>query len=251
MESRFAAKGNGDVESFVGFQAAKSFRSDADDFKGMAVELDGFAENVGRAAVMILPESVADDGDGAVLAAVVQIIFAIEDAAAFGRNAEDVEEIAADPEAVDDALFALLREVEATRAIGEGAGETVLMIANGFPQRNGEMIVAADGEADQAMRIGHGKRTKHERVDDAEDRGVGADAERERKNSGDGEAARGHKIAPAVAKILRDRIEPTPAPGVAAFFAKARDVAELFARGAGVAHFGGAHFDVQAHLFGE
>ena len=33
----------------------------------------------------------------------------------------------------------------------------------------------------------HGKRPQHERVDDAEDRGVGADAERERENGDGGE----------------------------------------------------------------
>src|SRR3954465_3639260 len=143
----------------------------------------------------------ADDRDRAVASAAVQIVFAIEDAAAIRRNAEDVEHFAADPKAVDDAFLAFLREVETGRAVREDAFEGVLIIADCFPKRVGEIFVAADVKPREAMRIGNGKRTEHHGVHDAKNGGVRADAERERKNRGYGEAARAHEIAPAVAKI--------------------------------------------------
>src|SRR6185436_5884584 len=97
----------------------------------------------------------ANDRDGAVASAAVEIIFAIKEAAAQWGDAEDVEHFAADPKSVDHVLLAFLREVEAGRAVSKNSFERVLVIANAFPKRVGEIFVATDVEADEAMRIGN------------------------------------------------------------------------------------------------
>src|SRR5262249_23708078 len=147
MKVRFAADRNRNREWTFGFDAAERWRSDANDFKGMPIELNRFSENVRVAAKMILPEGMADDGDRTVAAAAMQIVFAIKDASAIGGNAKHVEHFAADPEAVDDLLFALLRQIEAISAVSKNAFERILMIANALPKRIREVFIAADVEA--------------------------------------------------------------------------------------------------------
>jgi len=54
----------------------------------------------------------------------------------------------------------------------------------------------------QPVRIGIGERPEEQRVDDAEDGGVGADAERERGNGDEGESRRADQEARRVAEVL-------------------------------------------------
>src|SRR5262249_51790020 len=95
--------------------------------------------------------------------------------------------------------------------------------------------------------------------DDADDRGVRADAEREREHRHQREAGIARHPAQAVARVLSQVLEPAPAPRVAALLAQDRRVAEPPARGrvrlvgrdAGGARVRGAQVEVEAHLLGE
>ncbi len=74
------------------------------------------------------------------------------------------------------------------------------------------------------------QRPKQHAVDDAEDRGVGADAERQREHGDDREAGRARQSANRVARVLRELVQPLAAPHVARDFANGRDIAEVAAR---------------------
>ena len=56
------AHGDDDVGGLI--EQFEAFGKDADDGVGLAVEGDGFAEDVGGARVLSLPEPIAQKGDG-------------------------------------------------------------------------------------------------------------------------------------------------------------------------------------------
>ena len=59
---RLGAQRHRDVEVATDLDAEEARRRDADDLEGMAVECDGAAERGRAAAILALPEPVADDG---------------------------------------------------------------------------------------------------------------------------------------------------------------------------------------------
>ena len=59
-------------------------------------------------------------------------------------------------------------------------------------------------ERDETIRMRVRKRTEEDAIDDAEDRGGCADAERERSNDGEGEERVAAEATQCVARILRD-----------------------------------------------
>jgi hypothetical protein len=59
-------------------------------------------------------------------------------------------------------------------------------------------------EDDEAIRAGIGQRAEQDGLDDREDRGVGADAERERQQRGDRKARLAAEQATRVAKVIED-----------------------------------------------
>src|SRR5690606_36876736 len=67
---------------------------------------------------------------------------------------------------------------------------------------------------------------EQEPVDDREHRRVGADAEREGADHGDGEAGARADAAPGIAKVLPGDLEPGDAPARAAFFLHPLDAPE-------------------------
>ena len=78
-----------------------------------------------------------------------------------------------------------------------------------------QRVVLLDG--DKALGIGVGKRAQQHAVDDAEDGGVGADAERESEYGDDGESRRFSQHSQRVAKIAEEILEELHAALVAAF----------------------------------
>jgi hypothetical protein len=112
---------------------------------------------------------------------------------------------------------------------------------------------------DELLRILVGKRTEQHSIDHTEYRGVCADAESEGED-GDSREARGlAQHARAVANILRQVLEPFPAPRDAAFFLLVRCVAKpapssgpsFVCRHAGLELFLLPQFQMQAHLLFE
>ena len=66
------------------------------------------------------------------------------------------------------------------------------------------------GEHHQAIGIGEGQWTQQDSFDDGEDRGGGADAEREHEDGGDGEAERLLQLAEGKLKIKKDFLHALP-----------------------------------------
>ncbi len=89
------------------------------------------------------------------------------------------------------------------------------------------------------LRVGDRDGAKHHRVDEREDGGIGADAERDRDDDDGGEDGRFANAAQGEAQILREMIEPRGDPNSARVFHHPGNVAE-FAHG-GVAGFFGRH----------
>jgi hypothetical protein len=143
----------------------------------LALQRDRLADRVGRAAKPLLPEVVADHRHGAVRTAAAYVIDARERTADERLDAEDVEEPAARERAVRELALAAHRQVEARAGPGERAVEQlVLPIADLFPDR---IRPRAAVDLDQALGFVHGQRLVDEAVEDREQRGIGAHAERE------------------------------------------------------------------------
>src|SRR5580704_12900489 len=97
MQHRLAAKGNGHIVTTVDIQAGEPGRRDAHDFKLAPVQPDRFSNDARIAREISFPEVVADNGDGASLAAAAPVVVRHEHPPLHGRNAEDMEEIATHP----------------------------------------------------------------------------------------------------------------------------------------------------------
>src|SRR2546421_8549747 len=113
-----------------------------------------------------------------------------------------------------------------------GARAPVQEIRAGY--RNG-VVEARSGacNGDELLRMNIGQRLQKHAIDDAEDRGVRADAQRERHNGHQGKAGIFTQHARGVAQVLEEFIEPKRAPLVASNFANHRDVSEFAACGPG------------------
>src|SRR5262249_38166543 len=76
----------------------------------------------------------------------------------------------------------------------------------------------------------HGKRAEHQTVHQAEDGGVGPDAEGERQNSDGSEAWRFAQHAQAVANVLQEVYQPATTPHVSRHLLSERDTSKFVAR---------------------
>src|SRR5438132_7294695 len=99
----------------------------------MRVKLNGLAEHRWISRIMSLPEAIAQDRSRS--AAATQVIGSGQSSSNRSLYAECAEEIAADPQAVDETALATSRHVEPVQIPGEHAGEDVLPLAQGFPHR--------------------------------------------------------------------------------------------------------------------
>ena len=193
-------EGNPDVGFGIGDEG---FSEDTDDGVGLVAERDAGADDVGVAAELALPESVADDHD---VAAVGGVFLRCEGAAEHDGRAEEAEVGFGDVDAVD-LLGNGAGEVEAGTA--EVVGGDILKDAGlGSPgvevDRRGRGAVAfrkGVHELDHAVRFGIGERLEQDGVDDGEDGGVGSDAEGESGDGSYGERWTADEHAEGVAEV--------------------------------------------------
>ncbi len=99
-------------------------------------------------------------------------------------------------------------------------------------------------EGDKLVRLRIGKRLEQDTVDDAEDSGVGADADGERQQDCDGESGRLAKAAKSELEIGEKRFKCAPLPLFAAALLNESDVAE-FATGGLLGLFAGNAFGLE------
>ena len=145
---------------------------------------------------------------------------AFEQAAEHGAQAHHVEERAADDARLHHARLAAEtdhREIDGGE-VAEGAdgGDARLEVVD-FRHRERRVLGADAGRAladvDQAIFVAIDERAQEHAADDAEDRGVGADAERERDDDGGGEALGAQQRAQGEADVAARARRPRRTSG--------------------------------------
>ena len=134
-------------------------------------------------------------------------------------DAEHVEEVAGDDEAAHE-----LRRVAGVKAGGDAAParqrlERRRMVAQRLVLRIGEDPAGPPVHVDEALAVRHRQALEERGVDQAEHRGVGADAERQRQHGGDRESRLLAQHPCGVAQIVEEpdrRGRRAPAPPAAA-----------------------------------
>ena len=101
----------------------------------------------------------------------------------------------------------------------------------GFRIRNREGVLrnAAPVEAQQGGGVANVEGAQHHQVEEAEHRHVDADSDGQHQDGGHREAGRLAQHAGGVANVLREAVDPGPAPGLARLFAQVECVAQIAA----------------------
>ena len=194
VPERGGAERQRDVERLADLEARERRRRHADDGDRPIEHGERTSDRVVAAAERRLPEPVADHGRRAASTAIVA---GSEQPSTRGNDAERAEEVAADPQAARPSRFRAAPDDELGVAPREHRRERALVRANQFPQGSGrfrvDAVVAAERlrpigpDLGQLLRTRDGEAAQLDGVDEVKDRGVRADAERERENRDDGE----------------------------------------------------------------
>ena len=110
-----------------------------------------------------------------------------------------------------------------TKGVVNGTGEGRIGVAS----VGGAVGLAVDLEIDDALRVGDGEGLEQHGIHDAEDGGVGADAEGHDQDDGEGEAGRVSERAEGVSEIAQDALEEGEAVLIPEIFVDAAGGAEL------------------------
>ncbi len=189
--------------------ADETFPRDADHRERHVVHQDGAADDRGVGSETFLPATVTQHDDRVRFRG---LIFLREKAATEkGRNAEDIEVIGGGHGAPDALVVAVVAQAGDGDAIGDQSGEDLVAIAVILVvEIRLEGVVGAVMErAVKFLELGsvpNGQGTERDGIDEAKDRGVGADAERHRDDGEKSKAGTLEKLARAVAKILEKRL---------------------------------------------
>src|SRR5581483_2513839 len=195
VKQRAGAERHGDVEVLADFHAVETRRGDADDLERMSPERNRAAHRALGSEVR-LPETVAQHRNEWAAA----IIVARRDQpAGGGSHSKSAEVSTADEHAFDELHRAAARQIDLLYlARCEGSRKDVLLVTHALPDGVGEAIIARWNRAggrlhlqlDQLLRVLHRQEAKHNGIHQTEDRRVGANSERQRKDSGGSESRR-------------------------------------------------------------
>ena len=243
-ELGLAAQRQRDVEAVADHQAVEAGRRHADDLVRALVDQQRRVGGQIAAAQLALPEVVAEDH--AAGGTRRGIVGGGEEAAAPGPHAERVEVGGADhhaargPQVASDAREARRPREEVERLL---AGLQLVPLRAGQPvPRRGHAhaaVAAGDAHLDDLVGPCHRQAAQAHRVEQLEDRRVGADAEGERGDRDHREADVVAERARRVAQVAGEPIEPADAVHLVDLLADAGEVAQLAA--GGVASVGGRH----------
>src|SRR5712691_5667445 len=143
----------------------------------MHIELYGLAEYCSISRIVRLPEAVTKDRSRG--AAATPVVGSGQRSPNRRPDAECAEEIAANPQAVDEPALAARRQVEPVPIPCKRAGEDVLPVTQGLPDEVRDGAGFANSQLQQFLRMLDRQILQHDRVDEAENRRVGADAQRQ------------------------------------------------------------------------
>jgi hypothetical protein len=215
---RRTESGDGHIDPGADERAEELRRRDADDGEGMSVDEESAPEDGGIAGEPPFPVPIADDSDAGIAGdegASERWIYA-EHAEVAVRRGEHIGDFAL---AGDEHVGP--REAEEGRDAGEQASvafqlaeQPIRDVADLFGTAR-----AGLGERYETMRVADGQVAEKHGIEEAEDRGVGADAESEREHDYAGETGRAAKRSGGVAQVLRELVEDREAAAVAVTFA--------------------------------
>ena len=179
------------VERLSYFDSEKVRRHHTNDRARHALHRQRCPDDVCRSAETPLPQPVTDDGHQAIAAAPSDIITVVKRPADQRRHAERGQELSAGEESFSRLPLAAGRQIESAGRPGKAAIECVEMLCHPQPHvvvhtRSGlEPVVEGKSgrHGHEAVRFHDGQRAKQQRVDDAEDRRVCADAEGQGQHS--------------------------------------------------------------------
>jgi len=215
----------------------------ADDRGFFVVEPNLPADNLRITGKTAKPEAVAenDDRSGA-----GHVVFGKEVAAESGRDAENGEEVGGDGATAKLFRVALAGESDGGSEGRSGhVGEDLIARAPlGEVAGSGSIAGEANGgsvfpDDDETVGVAIRKRAKENGVGDAEDGGVGGDADGEDRDGEESEGRTFTEHAGAEANVLKQVFEEVGAAGVARGFGEFGDATEIAESGA--AGFGGGH----------
>ena len=169
----------------------------------MVVERNGLTHDIGTSAVLFLPERVTQHRRPWASARVVRHR---ERAPDHRVKPESVEKLSRHIVGIGVSNLAARREIKLPAPVNEDPGEDVLPVANLLPDRIRIVIVHAASDLEQLLRMTNRQRLQHHGIDQAEDRSVGADPQRKRKDRHGGEAGRGPKSSKRVAEVLEQHV---------------------------------------------
>ena len=174
----------------------ESLRHHSDDGVGTTIQHQDAADHIFRAIELALPKSVGQDDLESAGAAARLFIRAHEAAAGDRLDAEDVEEFRAYFLSVEAVRFASVHQRQLAVAVNRDVLEAAVL----FPEieeirvahrrkfgRRSRLVEIDAADSHQLVRRRKRKRFQEDGVDDAEDRRVRADAEREGEDGDDGE----------------------------------------------------------------
>ena len=208
-----------------------SRRQHPDDRVRLVVEENRAVDDRGIRSELVDPEHMAED-DHAILASLVLI--GKKRAASLRLNAEDLEVAGRDPRPTKLHRIAAPRERRRAAALGGHEVEDGVIRLPVEEIQRGDAVAVAAGrlleDTDDPIGIRVRQRLEQDAVNEAEDRGVGADAERQREDRDRCKSRTLRQGSPAVTQVLEQRIEHGQAAPVAVDFFRLLDPAELHKR---------------------
>ena len=219
-----------DVRGTLDHETVEPGRGDADDRERLAVDAHAAAEHAGVAIEPGSPPAVADDRD--------RVIRWVRRPADDRRQAEVAEEVRRDS---IDVAGRFRRAVDSDRGTVEARkanhlGHDLRLSAHRIEDgrlKNGKRFPEAarqdgnDLDLHHTARLADRQRPQQQTVDEAEERRVGADAERERERHDSGEGGALPEHSDRVAHVLREDVEPGQAALLAVHLAETVRPAEL------------------------
>ncbi len=178
---------------------------DAGHLIGFVIEADGLADDGWVPAELALPEGMTQHYDFVF----AELVFVgAEGAAERGANAQNVEVVGRDAHATQQGWLAGAGQGRGPAALGRHVFENLVLLDPVQIVEGGDAVGAAVGpllqHAHDALGIGVGERVEQDRVDEAEDGRIGADAEGEGEKGDKSEAGALEQSAGGVTQVLQE-----------------------------------------------
>ena len=218
-------EGNPDVGSMPDGRSKELGRCDADDAECGRAHLQRSVQDIRIAQKSALPPRIADNGYRVVA---LGPVVGVRERTAYQRMHAQGLEIGAGDQlhlhrlrliAPFDEAMNVVADAEDRGRIRENLILLLQLAIEGIGIKFGEAEVIGDAahiaraQQHKLLRLLDGQRAQHHGVHQAEDGGVGADAERERQQRHEGDARAAEHRAQSIEHILQKPFEPAPPPG--------------------------------------